>query len=222
MRKFFAPAMGLVLLLTVACTGKKSDNTVAAGEAVAVGSVDSSSSLQVDSMASVLHWRGFKPGGEHWGHMAVSSGSLSIEEGRIFGGRVEIAMNGIVVDDLKGEMAAKLKGHLESADFFEVEVYPTASFELTDIPAEGLHVDGLKEIKGNFTLKGVTKNIIIPIASVSVNAEDGAYTVESATFRINRADWGVKYGSKSFFANLGDAFIDDEIELSFLLKALSR
>ena len=91
-------------------------------------------------------------------------------------------------------------------------------FELTDIPAEGIRLSEAQELKGNLTLKDVTKNITIPVESVSLDDATGAYTIKSKTFTINRTDWNVKYGSKSFFTGLGDKFINDEIELSFVLK----
>ncbi len=223
MKKIILPIWGLFLMtIFLSCGGKKSDNTATAQDAVAVDDVEMSDVLDTDSEASVVYWRGFKPGGEHWGHMAVTSGRIAVQDGRLFGGSVDIAMNGIVVEDLEGEMAEELKAHLESADFFEVETYPSAHFELSDIPTEGLPLEGLTEIKGNFTLKGVTKNITIPVHAIKQDAERGIHTVESGTFRINRADWGVKYGSKSFFTNLGDAFISDEIELSFKLQTRAK
>lgn len=219
-RKTFIALAGFVALSTVAisCTGsQKSDNTVAAGDSISASALLSNAVLKVDSTSSYLTWRGFKPGGEHFGKLPVTQGEVSISEGKLFGGNVTIAMNGIVVEDLQGETAAQLKGHLESADFFEAETYPTSRFELTGIPTEGLELAKLKELQGNLTLKDVTKNITIPVAAVETSTDGTKIT--SAVFRINRADWNVKYGSKSFFTGLGDKFIDDEIELSFTLIA---
>lgn len=220
MKKTFLALAGFVAIsaMTISCSGgQKSENTVTASDSVATSAVLSDTSLKVDSASSYLTWRGFKPGGEHFGKLPVTSGEVSIADSKLFGGNVTIAMNGIIVEDLQGETAAQLKGHLESADFFEVEKFPTARFELTGVPAEGLDIATLKELQGNLTLKDVTKNITIPVASVETVAEGTKIT--SATFRINRADWNVKYGSKSFFTGLGDKFIDDEIELSFTLIA---
>lgn len=220
MKKTFLALAGFVAIsaMTISCSGgQKSENTVTASDSVATSAVLSDTSLKVDSASSYLTWRGFKPGGEHFGKLPVTSGEVSIADSKLFGGNVTIAMNGIIVEDLQGETAAQLKGHLESADFFEVEKFPTARFELTGVPAEGLDIATLKELQGNLTLKDVTKNITIPVASVETVAEGTKIT--SATFRINRADWNVKYGSKSFFKDLGDKFIDDEIELSFTLIA---
>lgn len=203
-------------LVAVSCTGGANSSTaVSAGDSVAASTYASDGVLDVDSAASYLTWKGFKPGGEHFGKLPVSEGSVSVVDGKLYGGHVVIAMNGIIVEDIQGEMADMLKAHLENEDFFEVATYPTARFELTDVPAEGVDLSTIKELKGNLTLKDVTKNITIPVSAIEIGADNT--TFKSATFRINRADWNVKYGSKSFFTGLGDKFIDDEIELSFVL-----
>ena len=184
-------------LALVACSGQKGQNAVSASDSVAANTLTVGQTVSVDSSASYLSWKGFKPGGQHYGKLPVSAGEL----------------------DLKAEDGAdKLKQHLESEDFFDVAKYPEARFELTNLPAEGVKVAELTELQGNLTLKDVTKNITIPVASVVADPATGAYTITSKTFTINRADWNVKYGSKSFFTGLGDKFINDDIELSFVLK----
>lgn len=219
MKKVILSLLSVVTMLAVvSCSGQKSGTAVSSTDSVAVSTLDDKGLLAVDSTASYLSWKGFKPGGQHWGKLPVSSGEVSVVGDTLRGGYVVIAMNGIIVEDLEGEAAASLKGHLESEDFFETATYPTARFELTDVPAEGLALSALKELKGNLTLKDVTKNITIPVASAEKTAE-GSYRIASSVFRINRAEWNVKYGSKSFFTGLGDKFIDDEIELSFVLLA---
>ncbi|WP_299320813.1 YceI family protein [uncultured Porphyromonas sp.] len=211
-------ALGLSL---ASCSGSsKGEGSVAASEAAAVSDV-AAESLAVDSTASALSWKGFKPGGEHYGKLPISAGQLDIKDDVLHGGYVTIKMNGIIVEDLKAEEGGdKLKAHLEGEDFFDVAKYPEAKFELTNVPAEGLKIADIKELKGNLTLKDVTKNITIPVASIQRDAATGKYSFTSQTFRINRADWNVKYGSKSFFTGLGDKFINDEIELSFVLQTL--
>ncbi|WP_455108628.1 YceI family protein [Porphyromonas sp.] len=211
-------ALGLSL---ASCSGSsKGEGSVAASEAAAVSDV-AAEALSVDSTASALSWKGFKPGGEHYGKLPISAGQLDIKDDVLHGGYVTIKMDGIIVEDLKAEEGGdKLKAHLEGEDFFDVAKYPEAKFELTDVPAEGLKIADIKELKGNLTLKDVTKNITIPVASIQRDAATGKYSFTSQTFRINRADWNVKYGSKSFFTGLGDKFINDDIELSFVLQTL--
>ena len=211
-------ALGLSL---ASCSGSsKGEGSIAASEAAAVSDV-AAEALSVDATASALSWKGFKPGGEHYGKLPISAGQLDIKDDVLHGGYVTIKMNGIIVEDLKAEEGGdKLKAHLEGEDFFDVAKYPEAKFELTDVPAEGLKIADIKELKGNLTLKDVTKNITIPVASIQRDAATGKYSFTSQTFRINRADWNVKYGSKSFFTGLGDKFINDDIELSFVLQTL--
>ncbi|WP_235300178.1 YceI family protein [Porphyromonas sp. COT-290 OH3588] len=220
MMKKMIPSLGLFTMLAAiaSCSGNKSNNTVKAADSVAATQINVAMAYEVDSAQSVMTWKGFKPGGERFGKLPISSGKVSITDGLLLGGHVEIKMDGIVVDDLEGEMANKLKEHLQNEDFFDVERYPVARFELTDIPEAGLPLGTLAELKGNLTLKDVTKNVTIPIDLVNFNASDSSWSIRSKVFRINRADWNVKYASKSFFSNLGDKFIDDEMELSFWLK----
>lgn len=211
-------ALGLSL---ASCSGSsKGEGSVAASEAAAVSDV-AAEALSVDATASALSWKGFKPGGEHYGKLPISAGQLDIKDDVLHGGYVTIKMDGIIVEDLKAEDGGdKLKAHLEGEDFFDAAKYPEAKFELTDVPTEGLKIADIKELKGNLTLKDVTKNITIPVASIQRDAATGKYSFTSQTFRINRADWNVKYGSKSFFTGLGDKFINDDIELSFVLQTL--
>ena len=51
-----------------------------------------------------------------------------------------------------------------------------------------------------------------------LSTESGVTVFKSETFNINRADFNVKYGSKSFFDDLQDKFIDDIIAMSFEIK----
>ena len=68
---------------------------------------------------------------------------------------------------------------------------------------------------GNLNIKDVTKSITIP---ASLSEVDGNYIFKSDNFNIDRADFNVKYGSKSFFDDLKDKFIDDLVEMSFEVK----
>ena len=53
---------------------------------------------------------------------------------------------------------------------------------------------------------------------VSLTKVDDVVTMTSPEFKINRTLWGVNYGSKSIFDDLGDKFIDDDISLQLDLK----
>ncbi|SDR68743.1 YceI-like domain-containing protein [Polaribacter sp. KT25b] len=167
----------------------------------------------VDTEASVLNWKGTKPLGAHDGVVSLKSGSLIIEEDELIDGEFVIDMNSIVNVDMKGSAGAgKIEAHLKSADFFDVATYPTSKFVITDVEESE---DGKLDVTGNLTIKDVTKSITIP---ATISTEGGVTTFESKTFNVNRTDYNVKYKSKSFFDNLKDKFIDDIMEISFVVK----
>ena len=66
-------------------------------------------------------------------------------------------------------------------------------------------------VKGFLTIKNIRKEISF-LAKISTN-KMGQLVLESDTFKINRANFNVKYKSKTFYANLKDKFIYDEFEL---------
>lgn len=172
-----------------------------------------SEKYNVDLAASVLNWKGTKPLGAHDGVVSLKSGSLVLEEGKLKDGEFVIDMNSIKNVDMKGtEGAGKIEGHLMSADFFDVAKFPTSKFVVTSVKDSGA---GKIAVTGKLTIKDVTKTVTLP-AMISTNA--GITTFKSETFKINRTDYNVKYGSKSFFDNLKDKFIDDMMEMSFVVK----
>lgn len=200
----------LVLSLAfVSCGGEKKEKVEAKDE---VEVVEVAATNNVDLENSFLTWKGTKPTGAHNGTVALKEGSLLVEDGNITGGTFVVEMSSIKVLDIEdAEKNANLKGHLTSADFFDVAQFPTSKFVITSVEEK----EGKLHVTGNLTVKDVTKSITIP---AMLSTENGVHTFKSETFNINRADFNVKYGSKSFFDNLKDKFIDDLVEMSFEVK----
>ncbi len=200
-----------VVFATVSCK-KEVNNKVEVSEVMAVNRT-LVKPLTVDVENSIVNWRGFKPTGEHSGTIGISEGAISLEEGKLVGGSFTFDMDAIVNTDMEAdsEYNAKLVGHLKSADFFDVEKYPTAKFKITEVK----EVAGKLNVSGNLTIKDATKNITFP---ASLSSDKGATIFTSEVFTINRADFNVKYGSKSFFNDLKDKFINDDFEISFVVK----
>lgn len=209
-----------VTLGSVACKDDKS-NRVEPGEAQeAAVATEEAVTYEIDTTASTIEWRGTKPTGEHKGTIAIQDGTLSATREEITSGSVTIDMNSIKVTDegIDDKDRTSLENHLKGTvegketDFFNVKEYPTASFEITGVTEE----NGQKMLQGNLTLKDSTKNIQFP---VSTDIDEDEVTLESETFTIDRTNWGVNYGSKSVFDNLGDNFISDEMELTIKVTA---
>ncbi|KGO84401.1 YceI family protein [Flavobacterium rakeshii] len=208
------------LALTVSC---KKDNTENAETTEAVEAKEATAEAvkyNVNTEESVIDWTGSKPTGKHTGTIKISEGEFAVKNDSVESGKFTLDMNSITVTDLEaGNGKEDLEGHLkglgkeETADhFFNVNKYPTGTFEITGITQE----EGKTMVEGNLTLKETTKNIKFP-ATITVTPE--AVTLVSESFKIDRTLWKVNYSSKSIFDNLGDKYVDDEIEIKVNVKA---
>ena len=171
-------------------------------------------SYKVDASASTMEWFASKVTGKHNGTVAIKSGQLDFTDGTLTGGEFEIDMTSIAVTDLEGNMKGKLEGHLKSADFFGVEDFPTAKFVITSVAPRG--TPGDYTIKGDLTIKEST-NTVRFVANVGM--EDGKVMAKSDDIMVDRSEYDVRYGSGSFFSNLGDKTIYDEFTLKVNLVA---
>ena len=157
---------------------------------------------------SFLNWKGYKPTGSHTGTITLASGNIAVKNNKLTSGSFVANMS--TIQDADG--SAKLEGHLKSEDFFDIAVYPTAKFEITKSEIKGTKI----QVLGNMTIKGITKQITFP-ATLAVNKEN--VTLTSETFQINRADFNVKYKSKTFFNDLKDKFVNDEFDFQVTIVA---
>lgn len=168
--------------------------------------------VKVDATASKIEWLGKKVTGQHNGTINLKEGSLEIDGGVLKGGSFTVDMTSLVDTDLTGEWKDKLEGHLKSDDFFGVATFPTASFVITKSVPQG---PGKYKVIGNITIKGKTQEIQFP---ATLEEKDGKY-VGKASIVIDRSKFDVKYGSGSFFDDLGDKTIYDDFELTVTLVA---
>lgn len=100
----------------------------------------------------------------------------------------------------------KRDNHLKSADFFEVDKYPTMNFVSTGI-AKGAGVNRYK-LKGNLTLHGVTKPVVMDLWYRGTIAGQGGKEVAGfqLTGEIKRSDFN--FGSK-----FGSPMLSDEVQI---------
>ena len=175
-----------------------------------------SATYTVDTEQSSVRWTGKKVTGQHNGVIDVQEGTLEVNGDQLNGGQFLIDMRSLRNEDLEGkeEDQAKLEGHLKSDDFFGVENHPTAELVITQVtPREGDQYT----IMGDLTIKGTTHPIEFP---ATVNLQDGQLTAE-ADITVDRSKYDVRYGSDSFFDNLGDKVIYDDFEIAVSLVATS-
>jgi K(+)-stimulated pyrophosphate-energized sodium pump len=165
----------------------------------------------INADSSTVQWIARKTTGQHDGFVKITSGSFTIDSSGIAGGLFELDMNSLSVADIKEEEDNKgLVEHLKNSDFFNVDTFPTAKLEI--ISSEKLSGNSYN-VKATLTLKGVTNEIVFPV----VLKNEGENCVATAEILVDRTKYGIKYKSKSFFAEFANKFIYDEFTVKIKL-----
>ncbi|MBI1308222.1 MAG: YceI family protein [Bacteroidetes bacterium] len=196
------------VMLLAACSKSDATKTEEAGNAAEI--TETSVVYQVDPAASTIQWKGEKiTETVHTGLISLTEGDLHVDNGSLASGHFVLNMKTIQeTNNPDTEKAANLSGHLMGKDFFDADSFPTSTFEIVSVNGNN--------IKGNLTIKGVTKMIEIP-ATVEITENNVKAT---SKFTINRNDWGVKWGSKAQpIAFLKDNFIKEDVEFEITLVA---
>jgi len=158
---------------------------------------------EVKVSESTVTWKGYKVTGSHEGTINLKSGHLEMKGKKLVGGEFTIDMTSISCSDLQaGQGKEKLEGHLQSEDFFGVENNPTSKLVFTSVKAMN---DNSYTVTGDLTIKGITKPVTLVVSMFENKA--------TATVKIDRTKYDIKYGSGSFFDNLGDKAIYDDFDL---------
>lgn len=168
----------------------------------------SANAQSVDLATSNLKWTGSDVTGKtHYGSLSFTKADLELKRGDLVGGTFEIDMTTLKVEDLTGEWADKLAGHLSSDDFFSIDKFEKAFLLLNDVSKMR---DGSFHAKADLTIKGITHPAEVHFTP---NGKEGF----TASMTFNRALYDVKFRSGSFFENLGDKLILDDIKLEATL-----
>ena len=166
-------------------------------------SLISQTSRLIDVENSKIKWVGEELSGKnHYGSLKFKNGSLQLDSGKIISGNFTVDMNTINVEDLQGGSKQRLEGHLRSDDFFSVEKFSEAIFEINSSAV--VNEDGANQVlSGNLTIKGITHP-----AKLEIDNNWAAKLV------FDRSKYDVRFRSGNFFQNLGDKLIYDEIVIS--------
>ncbi|MGD1320040.1 YceI family protein [Chryseobacterium sp. 2R14A] len=173
----------------------------------------------LDTLNSNVEWKGYKifksENTSHFGKIKFESGDVTVKDGKLESGKFVADMASLTSEDLKDkkEDLEKLNGHLKSADFFEVEKFPTASYEITKVSpaAEG---DYNTILDGNLTVKGITKPTQFK-ANVAIH--EGVVSISTEPKDIMREEFGVKFQSPA-----ANGVIKNEVTLQIRVKALEK
>ena len=196
------------LMLVILASCNTNPNQASTNQAQGVATADNI--YNIETAQSQITWTGREVSTSyHYGTLDFVSGNFEISNGAIVNGEFIVDMTSINNQDMEGDSKARLEGHLKSDDFFSVESYPTAAISIN---SSELISDGKWNVSADLSIKGFTH----PVNFEMISSEDGW----SANLVFDRSKYDVRFRSGSFFENLGDKLIYDDIELSINLTTL--
>lgn len=167
---------------------------------------------------SFVEWRAWHYGGvgERFGKIYLNNVSALLNNDELTNLKVTIDMKSFTVDSFSEEDAEKQKDlteHLQSADFFDVENHPTATFEMTNL--ENAMGEYNSSITGNLTIMEVTKSITF---NANIIVSDEKLSIQSEDFIVNRTDWGLTYHVEGSEGVPLDYIISDDLGFTINLE----
>ena len=201
MKKLFT----LLMFISLTSCNMNSNKTEETNDAT-ITAADATYNIVQDE--SSLVWTGREVStSSHYGTINFTSGQFEIADGLISQGEFLVDMTSIIVQDMTGGSKERLEGHLRSDDFFSVESFPTAHLYIS---SSEVISNGKWMVNGFLTIKDISHPVLFEMA----NTEDGW----NANLVFDRSKYNVKFRSGTFFENLGDKLIYDDIELKINLK----
>ena len=145
------------------------------------------------------------------GRFADFAGTIEYDESHPENSRVDVVIQAGSIDTAEGDRDK----HLRSADFFEVDKYPTLTFVSTSVtPRSG----DVYDVAGNLTIHGVTRPVVLP-ASFLGQAQDpwgNNKFVFEAELTLNRKDFGLAWNAA---LETGGFLVGDEVKVTLSIQA---
>lgn len=149
-------------------------------------------------------------------HMMISNvkgqfkgvtGTLKLDRAELTNSGVEVSIDAATINTNDAQRDA----HLKSADFFDVEKFPTLAFKSTRV-SKGK--DGELMVAGDLAIHGVTRNVVLAVEGPSAPTKDPWGNTRiglSATTRINRKDFGLTWNAA---LETGGIMVGDEVAIT--------
>ena len=156
-------------------------------------------------------------------HMAIStvhgsfravSGTVRFDAGDVTKSAVEATIDVTTVDT----GIASRDGHLKGPDFFDTAKFPTMTFKSTNVAKAGDHYD----VKGDLTLHGVTKTVVLSMEAPSkeqIGMDKKVHRGFTATTTIHRKDFGLTWNGT---VASGDAVLGDDVKVELDIDAVEQ
>jgi len=141
------------------------------------------------------------------GQFTGITGALTLDEGDVTRSRVEVSIDAASINTCEAQRDA----HLKSADFFDVEKFPTLTFRSNSIKRTG---DGELAVAGDLTIHGVTRTVTLAVEGPSPAGKDpwgNTRVGASATTKISRKDYGLTWNAA---LETGGILVGDDVTIT--------
>jgi polyisoprenoid-binding protein YceI len=145
------------------------------------------------------------------GRFTTVAGTIDWDEGNLAASSVSAEIDAASVDT--GE--PKRDGHLRSADFLDVEAFPSITFASTGVVPRGR---GRFVLVGDLTIRGVTQEVSLEAELLGTGGDPwgGKRAGFAATTTINRADFGLTWNQA---LEAGGVLVSDQVKISLEIQA---
>ena len=151
----------------------------------------------------------------HWltkveGRFRDFDGRIAIDRAQPMNSSVDVTIQAASIDT--GQ--ERRDNHLRSADFFEVEKYPTITFKSSKVVPKG---KDLYEVTGDLTMHGVTKTLVVAVRHTGfLNLGKQEKAGFEIVLPINRKDFGITWNRT---ADQGGVMLGDDVQIDLLVEA---
>jgi len=141
------------------------------------------------------------------GQFSGVSGKLSLDEQDVTNSKVEVTIPTATLNTREPDRDT----HLKSADFFDVEKFPTLSFKSTSVIRRP---DDELEVEGDLTIHGVTRKVRLAVEGPTAAGKDpwgNTRIGASAIAKINRKDYGLVWNAA---LETGGLLVGDDVTIT--------
>lgn len=147
------------------------------------------------------------------GHFTGVTGVLTLDEQDITKSHVEASIDAASINTREADRDT----HLKSADFLDVEKFPTLTFTSTRVTRTG---EGELQVEGDLTIHGVTRKVVFNVEGPTAPGKDPWGNTRiglTATTKINRKDFGLTWNAA---LETGGILVGDEVTITFDVQAI--
>ena len=145
------------------------------------------------------------------GRFTDFAGNITLDGPNLERSHVSVTINAASIDTAEPQRDA----HLRSADFFDVERFPTLTFESTSVVPRG---GDRYDVAGNLTIHGTTRQVTLPASFLGAAQDPWGNTkhVFEAELTVNRKDFGLNWNAA---LETGGFLVGDDVKVTLAVQA---